>query len=159
MQKSENRTEPQMWGIADMAAHFNITPRAIRFYEDKGLITPNRQSGSRVFDEQDQHRMKRILLAKRIGFSLEDIKHFMDVVDGKIKSRDALLERKADFERVIGNLHRKRRDIDALVDDMNIMVATIDEHIKTAPQSKIFEFADAYQSALLRSLDDGFIPV
>ncbi len=151
--------EEQLWGIAEIADYFGITPRAIRFYETKGLISPKRHNGQRVFNAADKQRLERILRAKRTGFSLDDINHFLEVVDGKVTARDALLQRKSDFERVIGNLRRKRSDIDILADDMKLMCVKIDEHIKTAPKSQIFEFAEDYQSALLQSLDDGFIPV
>ena len=144
-------------GIAEVAAHFGITTRAIRFYEDKGLISPRRENGSRVFDLSDKERIKKILRAKRIGFSLDDIKLFMDVIDGEVKSRDELLSRKREFERVIGNLNRKRDDINALIKDMRAMCAAIDQYVKTAPETRVFEFADAYQSAF-RNLDENFIP-
>ena len=59
---------PLSWRIAELAAHFDITTRAIRFYEDKGLISPARIGGHRVFNAVDKARLEKILRAKRIGF-------------------------------------------------------------------------------------------
>ncbi|HFB55401.1 MAG TPA: MerR family DNA-binding transcriptional regulator [Hellea balneolensis] len=151
-------TCPQ-WGIAELAAHFDITTRAIRFYEDKGLLSPARVGGHRMFSEADKVRLEKILRAKRIGFSLEDIKQFMDVTDGQVQQHDELLARKANFEAVIGRLRNKRRDIDVIAKDMQDMCALIDNYLETAPVGGLFEFADAYDAMFRAHLDEDFITV
>ena len=150
---------PLSWRIAELAAHFDITTRAIRFYEDKGLISPARIGGHRVFNAVDKARLEKILRAKRIGFSLEDIKQFMEVTDGDVKNADELLERKASFEAVIKRLRRKRRDIDVIAKDMADLCTLIDNYIETAPAGGVFEFADAYDAMFRAHLDEDFIPV
>jgi len=154
-------TCPQ-WGIAELAAHFDITTRAIRFYEDKGLISPARVSGHRAFSEIDKLRLEKILRAKRIGFSLEDIKQFMEVTDGDVTGADELTARKASFEAVIKRLRRKRRDIDVIAKDMADMCALIDNYLENTPQdgkSGVFEFADAYDAMFRAHLDEDFIAI
>ena len=152
------------WGIADTADHFEITTRAIRFYEDKGLLTPVRANGHRVFSTQDRERLEKILRAKRIGFSLEDIKQFLDVTDGSVTDTEELLRRKTSFEAVIARLRRKRKDIEIIAKDMQTLCTIIDDYIENAPQdgSKkggVFQFAEAYDAMFRAHLDDDFPPV
>jgi len=76
------------WGIQDFAGIFKITPRTLRFYEDKGLISPERQNGSRVFGPRDYVRTERIIRAKDLGFSLGDIKDLFEVIDGQVRGKN-----------------------------------------------------------------------
>jgi DNA-binding transcriptional MerR regulator len=146
------------WGIAELAAHFDITPRAIRFYEDKGLITPRRERGSRVFSALDRERLARILRAKRLGFSLEDIRIVQEVTDGSVKDRDELLRRKENFEIVIKNLRRRRRDTDILAKQLQALCAAIDDYAETAMPSGVFQYAEAYEALFRKQLDEDFSP-
>ena len=147
------------WGIASTAEHFEITTRAIRFYEDKGLLTPHRANGRRVFNIQDRERLEKILRAKRIGFSLEDIKQFLDVTDGSVTDAEDLLRRKTSFEAVIARLRRKRKDIEVIAKDMQDLCAIIDDHIENAPSGGVFQFAEAYDAMFRAHLDEDFIPI
>lgn len=155
-------TKPELqdsWGIADTALHFEITTRALRFYEDKGLLKPHRLAGRRVFNAYDRERLDKILRAKRIGFSLEDIKQFLDVTDGTVTETDELLRRKTSFEAVITRLRSKRKDIEVIAKDMQNLCTLIDNYIETAPASGVFEFADAYDAMFRAHLGEDFIPV
>ncbi|PHS37295.1 MAG: transcriptional regulator [Robiginitomaculum sp.] len=147
------------WTIAETALHFDITTRAIRFYEDKGLIAPSRAGGHRVFSDLDKRRIEKILRAKRIGFSLDDIKQFLDVTDGDVREREELLERKSRFEAAITRLRRKRRDIEIVTKDMQDLCAAIDNYIETAPKTGVFQFAEAYDAMFRARLDEDFIPI
>jgi len=68
-------------GINDVAAHLGITHRALRFYEDKGLIEPARVGNVRIYSRRDVARMQLILRGKRLGFSIREIKEFLDLYD------------------------------------------------------------------------------
>jgi len=155
-------TKPELqdsWSIADTAEHFEITTRALRFYEDKGLLTPHRLAGRRVFNAGDRERLEKILRAKRIGFSLEDIKQFLNVTDGDVTDTQELLRRKTSFEAVIARLRNKRKDIEVIAKDMQDMCSIIDNYIETAPASGVFQFAEAYDAMFRAQLDEDFIPV
>ncbi len=155
-----NETAPAAsWSIAELAAHFEITTRAIRFYEDKGLIAPARIGGHRVFNEGDKARVEKILRAKRIGFSLEDIKQFLEVTDGVVRAGPELQSRKVSFEAVIKRLRRKRRDIDIVAKDMQGLCALIDNYLENASAGGVFEFAEAYDEMFRAHLDEDFIQV
>ncbi|MDX5360762.1 MAG: MerR family DNA-binding transcriptional regulator [Alphaproteobacteria bacterium] len=94
------------YSISDLAREFDVTPRAIRFYEDKGLLTPARRGQTRIYAPRDRARLILILRGKRFGFSLRDIKEMLDLYekpDGGIeqlrvtlaKSRDRIAALKA----------------------------------------------------------------
>lgn len=150
---------PDNWGIADTAEHFEITTRALRFYEDKGLLKPHRLAGRRVFNARDRARLEKILRAKRIGFSLEDIKQFLEVTDGDVTDIEELLQRKSSFEAVIARLRNKRKDIEVIAKDMQDLCTLIDNYVETAPDTGVFQFAEAYDAMFRATMDEDFIPV
>lgn len=120
-----NRPEPEqrdLFAIADLAAEFGISTRAIRFYESKGLISPERVGATRVFRRRDRARLILILRGKRLGFSLRDISEYLSLYDAhsqtaqtkllidKVDQRLALLEsQKADLETTITELREIRK--------------------------------------------------
>jgi DNA-binding transcriptional MerR regulator len=117
--ESENR---DLFAIADLSQEFGISTRAIRFYEAKGLLNPERVGGTRVFRRRDRARLILILRGKRLGFSLRDISDYLSLYDAqsqtaqtkllvaKVDERLSLLERqKADLETTIGELREIRK--------------------------------------------------
>ena len=95
----------KIYSVTELAKDLGVTPRTIRFYEDQGLISPQRAGNTRVYSHRDRARMILILRGKRLGFTLRDIKEFLDlyVVDTtqveqmqllitKVRSRIKLLE-------------------------------------------------------------------
>ena len=86
-----------------------------------------------VFDRLDFLRFEKIMRAKRLGFSLDDIKSVFDVTDGHVTSRKELLRRKDNFEKVIENLQQFQRDIDTLSQDMRQICDVIIDRVQTSP--------------------------
>ena len=79
-----NRPEAEsrdLFAIADLSREFGISTRAIRFYESKGLLNPERVGSTRVFRRRDRARLILILRGKRLGFSLREIKEYLDLYD------------------------------------------------------------------------------
>jgi DNA-binding transcriptional MerR regulator len=76
--ESENR---DLFAIADLAREFGISTRAIRFYEAKGLLSPERVGSTRIFRRRDRARLILILRGKRLGFSLRDISDYLSLYD------------------------------------------------------------------------------
>ena len=74
-------TPPRLYSVTELAAELGVTARAIRFYEDKGLLSPSRSGAKRVYGYRDRARMKLILRGKHLGFTLRDIKLFLDLYD------------------------------------------------------------------------------
>ncbi|MDA1089088.1 MAG: MerR family DNA-binding transcriptional regulator [Proteobacteria bacterium] len=94
------------FGIAELAREFDVTTRTIRFYEDKGLLTPVRKGQRRVYMPRDRVRLKLIMRGKRLGFSLDEIRAMIDLYDVDPTEVtqlrhfiDKILERKAALER------------------------------------------------------------
>ena len=142
----QNGHESQ-WGIRDFAKMFDVTPRTIRFYEDKGLLAPSRDAGARIFGHKDFLRFEKIMRGKRLGFSLDDIKEVLDVTDGHVTDRVELLRRQKNFRHVIASLKRRREDIASLTRDMTEICDVIDTHIKNSPDEKgVFNLAKAYEA-------------
>ena len=69
------------YSIQHLSKLYDITPRTIRFYEDKGIITPERQGVTRVFSERDKVRLELTLRGRRLGFSLDEIREIIDMYD------------------------------------------------------------------------------
>ncbi|MBO9622929.1 MAG: MerR family DNA-binding transcriptional regulator [Sphingomonas sp.] len=73
--------EQELHGIQEVADSLGVTPRTLRFYEDKGLIEPRRVGNARIYTKRETARMQLILRGKRLGFSLRDIQEFLDLYD------------------------------------------------------------------------------
>ncbi|SFV26644.1 DNA-binding transcriptional regulator, MerR family [Devosia crocina] len=85
-----------LYSIADLAREFGISTRAIRFYESKGLISPERLGATRVFRRRDRARLILILRGKRLGFSLRDISDYLALYDADRSQQVNLLAEKVD---------------------------------------------------------------
>jgi DNA-binding transcriptional MerR regulator len=143
------------WSIRDFADMFDVTPRTVRFYEDKGLLSPERNGQSRTFHLRDRARFERILRGKRLGFSLDDIRAVFDVLEGRIDNLSELRRRRDNFQAVIDGLEDRRRDVELLADDMGEIVSIIDDHLNhnhaDTPQD-VATLADRYQAAFQKYL-------
>ncbi len=69
----------KIFSVTELARDLGVTPRTIRFYEDQGLISPQRAGNTRVYTHRDRARMILILRGKQLGFSLRDIKEYLDL--------------------------------------------------------------------------------
>jgi len=114
--------------ITDLAEEFGVTARALRFYEDEGLIAPERVGLVRVYSKRDRARLAWILRGKRVGFSLAEIREMIDlydVNDGRQAQRRVTVEK---CESRIAQLLRQRDDIDSAIEELNGFV----EQVKAA---------------------------
>jgi len=123
------KLQPQKWGIKAFAEIFGVTPRTIRFYEDKGLLTPKRENGVRVFNARDHIRFEKIMRGKRLGFSLEDIRSVFEITDGVVTGRAEIMQRKEAFQTVLDGLTDRKRDLDILHADLTEVIAIADEAV------------------------------
>jgi DNA-binding transcriptional MerR regulator len=116
----------QLFGITELCREFGISPRAIRFYEDKGLLAPRRVNGTRVYTRRDRARLQLILRAKAIGSSLAEIKHYLDLYGAHGEGRAVQLKYVLDKTgKAIAELERKREHIDASLAELRLINATV----------------------------------
>ncbi len=105
-----------LFSIADLAKEFGISTRAIRFYETKGLLSPERVGATRIFRRRDRARLILILRGKRLGFSLRDISDYLSLYDADRSQQVNLLAEKVD-ER-IALLERQRDDLETTIAEL-----------------------------------------
>jgi DNA-binding transcriptional MerR regulator len=112
---------PPTFTITDLALEFDITPRAIRFYEDVGLLEPARAGRNRVYTHRDRTRLKLTLRGKRLGLSLLEIKQLVDLYDSGTDERPQL-------EAFLQVLADHRRQLEQQLDDIQVTLAEIGQH-------------------------------
>lgn len=112
----------RLFTITELAAEFDITPRAIRFYEDMGLLSPAREGRNRVYTHRDRTRLKLTLRGKRLGLSLQEIKQLVDMYDAA--GADTAPQLKAFLE----VLSQHRRQLEQQLEDIEVTLEEIAQH-------------------------------
>ena len=109
------------YSISDLAQEFALTTRAIRFYEDEGLLAPRRQGRTRIYGERERTRIKLILRGKRLGLALSEIRELFDIFAATGNEKPQL----AKFLQMLADrramLHQQREDIDAVLAEIAIL--------------------------------------
>ena len=107
------------WSIGELATEFGTTLRTIRFYEDRGLLRPERRGQSRVFSDRDRVRLRLVLRGKRLGFALDEIAAVLDMYDTSPGEAGQLEFVIADIGQRRAALLRKRADLDAALAELD----------------------------------------
>ena len=121
----------EVFGIGELAAEFGVSPRAVRFYEDKGLLAPRRVNGARVYTRRDRARLVLILRSKAIGATLDEIRHYLDLYghqgEGRVQQMKFVLER---TDAAIRELELKRAHIDASLAELRVINAEVRQQLE-----------------------------
>lgn len=119
----------ETYGIAELAKEFGVTTRTVRFYEDKGLISPTREGQRRIYSPRDRVRLRLIMRGKRLGLTLDEIAELIDLYDadpsevtqlkqfiGVIRERKTVLEgQKQDIEDILAEMTQLERQCTQLL--------------------------------------------
>ena len=115
VQETPERTE---FSISELAREFDVTPRAIRFYEDHGLLAPRRDGQRRIYTARDRTRLKLTLRGKRLGLALSEIRELIDLYEPGRDERPQLERFLAVLEAHISSLAQQRADIEAQLSEL-----------------------------------------
>lgn len=111
--------QERLYGISELASELGITARAIRFYEAKGLLTPPRVNGGRVYTRRERARLKLILRAKSIGFSLAEVRQFLDLYGSRGEGRPQQVVFVAERSNtLIKELEQKQADVAVTLEEL-----------------------------------------
>ena len=121
MAKKEAKAPAKGFTITELAAEFDVTPRAIRFYEDVGLLEPARSGRNRVYSQRERTRLKLTLRGKRLGLSLQEIKQLVDMYDSPSDTAPQL-------QAFLGVLRNHRRQLELQLEDIRVTLEEISQH-------------------------------
>ena len=124
------------FSITELAAEFDISTRTIRFYEEKGLISPERRGNTRIYNDADRVRLKLILRGKRLGFSLEESRDIIDMYQPNHSNE-------AQIQKLIYTIRDKREQLEQQKNDIEAMMLDL----KSAEQQCLESLATAKQGA------------
>ncbi|WP_423785213.1 MerR family transcriptional regulator [Haematobacter missouriensis] len=120
--------------IGEMCAAFDVTPRTLRFYESKELLSPLREGQTRWFTRRDRGRLKLILRGKRFGFSLEEMRQLLDLYD-RDGSQITQLSRPRDVAaKRLDDLERRRAELDEAIAELKEEIAWADDVLAGGPR-------------------------
>ena len=121
------RDTDSIYSVTELANLLGITPRAIRFYESKGLVSPRRAGTTRVYNYRDRGRLQIILRGKRLGFSLAEIREYLHLYDADTSQSEQLTMLLEKVNQRLKALARQKSDLAALVTELNdIRLQTLD---------------------------------
>lgn len=116
----------EIYRIGDLAQEFGVTLRTLRFYEDRGLIKPERSGSTRLYSQADRSRLRIILLAKRIGFSLIEIQEIMDLHDNSSDERAQLKSIRDRFASQSAVLKAQQAELSQASEELNKAIQSLD---------------------------------
>jgi DNA-binding transcriptional MerR regulator len=138
--------------ISQLAREFAVTPRALRFYEDKGLLAPHRQGLNRVYSHKDRAKLQLIVRGKRVGLSLLEIKEILDLykVDQRAQAQTALKRFKA---RIVA-LEEQRRDVETAIEALHEGVRQMEEFLAKPAAPAAMGAARAFEQEARKRLEE-----
>ena len=110
-----------LWTVSELAGEFDLTTQALRFYEEKGLLSPRRVGNSRVYDRRDRARLTLVRKFQRLGFSLEDIREYLSLYRSGRPNAEQYRDGLAKIRRRLAELDAMKRDLEEAVTELLAM--------------------------------------
>jgi DNA-binding transcriptional MerR regulator len=123
-------TERAEFSISELAREFDVTPRAIRFYEDQGLLAPRRAGQRRIYTPRDRTRLKLTLRGKRLGLTLSEIRELIDMYETGRDARPQLQRFLAVLEEHKASLLQQRADIEAQLSEIQAFESRVKKQLR-----------------------------
>lgn len=117
--------------IRQLTKEFSVTARTLRFYEDEGLIAPERRGQTRIYAVKDRARIILILRGRRLGFSLAEIREYLALYDSTNNTRQ-LQHARMKFEERIVAFEKQKQDIDVAMSELKRGLTEIDQYLADA---------------------------
>ncbi|ROQ92145.1 MerR family transcriptional regulator [Desulfosoma caldarium] len=137
MGKNRKKTE-HVFSISELAAQLDISPRTIRFYEEKGLITPRRTAGNqRVYTPKDRARLKLILRGKRFGFSLDEIAEMIGMADTDMDEVDQIRKSLDYGRKKLQEIRDRMKDLVILEQDLLAVQKKLQKRLQELTKEEI----------------------
>jgi DNA-binding transcriptional MerR regulator len=147
--------DSRTYSISELAREFGITPRALRFYEDKDMLHPARDGMTRVYSHRDRARVKIIVRLKRLGLPLADIREILDLYGLEDGQRAQMRMSLVKFQNQIKELESQREDIEMALQELHRGIEWLDGNLaKVGPAEGDAENLKAYDAVARRQLDD-----
>ena len=154
---SDRRRPPRTYSIRQLCLEFKCTPRALRFYEDKGLLNPARDGMNRVYSYRDRGRLVLILRGKRVGLSLLEIGEILDLYEADdTGAQQARISLRKFHERIVA-LEQQKTDIDDAIAQLRNGVSDMEKRLLETRPDLLPRAAD-YDQVLRRQLDGASHP-
>ena len=126
------RTPMPTYTIRDLAEEFDITTRTLRFYEEKGMLSPHRQGLLRIYNAGDRTRLKLILRGKRLGLDLQESSEIIAMYNPSTNNQQQLKALLAKIEEKKTQLVRQQEDLDAMFEDLKLWEKNCNEALSNA---------------------------
>ncbi len=124
---------PELYSVSELANELGVTPRALRFYEDKGLLAPQRAGNTRVYTSRDRGRLMLILRGKRLGFTLREVREWLDLYEPGAGQAAQMARLKDKLRLRIAALERQRSDLDATLAELREILGEVDHRPEGGP--------------------------
>jgi DNA-binding transcriptional MerR regulator len=133
--KGQDRARLERWEnmnrtftIRQLTKEFSVTARTLRFYEDEGLISPERRGQTRIYSVRDRARIILILRGRRLGFSLAEIREYLELYDQNLNMRQLEHARRKFEERIVA-FERQKVDIDVAITELKNSIKEVDDRL------------------------------
>jgi len=154
IRRPELRRPERTYTIRQLCREFKVTPRALRFYEDKGLLSPGREGINRVYSHRDHGRLTLILRGKRVGLSLNEIREILDLYKIDDGGAAQMAETLKKFRAKVVELEAQREDIDHAIEELRAGCQMLEGKLAEV-RPDLLPKADDYDTVLRARLDGG----